>query len=94
MLWKIDACLYMQLNEECRLEQFWGPDGEDALVPYKLYSNGGRLGVLYDAETENEDAKTTSASFRKKSGLDVQTDKVVLNNLVAMLLPERQGLFR
>lgn len=64
MLWKKDAFLHMQLKEECWLEQFGFPYGEDALVSYKLYSNGGRLGVLYDAGIKNGDAKTASASFR------------------------------
>ena len=65
MLWKKDAFLRLHLEEERWLEQFGFAFGDDALESYKLYGNGGRLGVLYGSGIENRDAKTSSASFRK-----------------------------
>jgi len=65
MMWKKDAFLRLPLEEERWLDQFGFAFGEDALVSYKLYSNGGRLGVLYDSGLENRDGKSSSDSFRK-----------------------------
>lgn len=65
MMWKKDSLLRLHLEDEFWLEHFGFAYGDDAVETYKLYLNGGRLGVLYDSGIENRDAKTSSASFRK-----------------------------
>lgn len=64
-LWRKNAWKAMQMENELWLDSFGFPYGEDQLETYKLYCNGGRLGVLYDAGIKNLDAQTSSASFRK-----------------------------
>ena len=65
MMWKKGAFLRLNLETERWLERFGFAFGDDELVSYKLFSNGGRLGVLYDSGITNLDAKTTSTAFRK-----------------------------
>ena len=65
MLWKKDAFLKTHWEDELWLDRLGFPYGEDQLESYKLYRNGGRLGILYDAGIENQDAQSSSGSFRK-----------------------------
>lgn len=66
-LWRKEAFLRMHFENELWLESLGFPYGEDALMFYKLFSNNGRLGVLYDAGITNLDAQSSSAVFRKSS---------------------------
>lgn len=67
-MWKKDAFLRLHLEEELWLDRLGFPYGEDALMFYKLHSNSGRLGILYDAGITNQDAKTSSGPFRRSAG--------------------------
>lgn len=64
-MWKKEAFLQLHLEEELWLERLGFPYGEDALMSYKLYTNSGRLGILYDAGIINLDAQSSSDAFRK-----------------------------
>ena len=65
MLWKKDAFLRTHWEDELWLDRLGFPYGEDQLESYKLYRGGGHLGILYDAGIENQDAQSSSGSFRK-----------------------------
>lgn len=64
-LWKKEAFIRTHLEEElwCEQEGFWY--GEDVLLFYKLYLNGGRLGILYDSGVVHLDGQTASGSHRE-----------------------------
>lgn len=64
-LWRKDRFLSLHLEDELWLESLGFPYGEDALTYYKLYSQGGRLGILYDSGIVNLDAQSSSGTFRK-----------------------------
>ena len=64
-LWRKEAFLRLNMEKELWLERLGFPYGEDALMSYKLYSNSGRLGVLYDSGITNLDAQSSSDTFRK-----------------------------
>lgn len=64
-LWRKEAFLSMHFEDELWLESVGFPYGEDALVSYKLHTNSGRLGVLYDSGITNLDAQSSSGTFRK-----------------------------
>lgn len=65
MMWRKNSFINLHLEDELWLESLGFPYGEDALETYKLYRNGGRMGVLYDAGIQNLDAGTSSTAFRK-----------------------------
>lgn len=65
MMWKKEAFVRQHFQDELWLERLGFPYGEDALMTYRLHSNGGRLGILYDSGIENLDAQAASAAFRK-----------------------------
>ena len=65
MMWRKDVYDRIHLEDEKWLDSLGFAYGDDALETYKLYRNGGRLGVLYDAGIQNLDAGTSSAAFRK-----------------------------
>ena len=67
-LWRKEAFLRMRFEEELWLDTLGFPYGEDALMFYKLHSNAGRLGLLYDSGITNLDAQSSSGSFRKSAG--------------------------
>ena len=52
-------------EDELWLESLGFPYGADQLVYYKLYCNGGRLGVLYDGGFTHLDARCGSGAFQK-----------------------------
>lgn len=64
-LWKKDVWANLHIEDELWLESFGFPYGEDQVMTYKLFLNGGRLGVLYDAGVTNLDARSSSESFKK-----------------------------
>ena len=65
MLWKKEALAKLHWEDELWLDCLGFAYGDDQLESYKLFRNGGRLGILYDAGIENLDAQSSSASFRK-----------------------------
>lgn len=64
-LWRKEAFLRVRLQDELWMEEagFWY--GEDVLLFYKLYVNGGKLGVLYNSGVENLDGQTASATHKQ-----------------------------
>jgi hypothetical protein len=66
-LWRKDVLVKLCLEDELWLDSLGFAYGDDQLETYKLYCNGGRLGVLYDAGITNLDAKSSSAEFRKSA---------------------------
>lgn len=66
-MWRKEAFLNCHFEEELWAEQsgFWF--GEDVLLFYKLYLNGGRLGIVYDLGVAHLDGKTASSSLRKNT---------------------------
>ena len=66
-LWRKEAFLRLHLEDELWLDRFPFAYNEDTLSSYKLYRNGGRLGVLYRSGIENLDARTASEGFRKSA---------------------------
>ena len=64
-MWRKDAFLRLHLEDELWLDALGFPYGEDALVSYKLYRNGGRLGIRYDSGVENRDARSSSDRYRQ-----------------------------
>ena len=64
-MWKKDAFLRLHLEDELWLDALGFPYGEDALVSYKLYRNGGRLGIRYDSGASNLDARSSSDRYRR-----------------------------
>ena len=64
-MWRKSAYEQLHLEDELWLEEFGFPYGEDVVQFYKLYLNGFRLGILYDAGCEHLDGRSSSDSFRK-----------------------------
>ena len=64
-LWRKEAFLRVRLQDELWMEEagFWY--GEDVLLFYKLYVNGGKLGVLYNSGVENLDGQPASATHKQ-----------------------------
>ncbi|MCR5464830.1 MAG: glycosyltransferase [Bacteroidales bacterium] len=67
MLWRKEALLRTRLEDELWMDSLGFAYGDDALISYKLYKNGGRLGVLYDSGVDNLDAGSSSSSFKKSA---------------------------
>lgn len=65
MLWRKEALLKTRLEDELWLDKLGFAYGDDQLETYKLHTNSGRLGVLYDSGITNLDAQSSSGSFRK-----------------------------
>ena len=65
MLWRKNALALVHLEDEKWLDALGFAYGDDALETYKLFRNGGRLGVLYDSGIENLDAGSSSGAFKK-----------------------------
>ncbi len=64
-LWKKKAFKDLCLTDELWLDSLEFPYAEDRLMTYKLYVNGGKLGVLYDSGVDNLDAGSSSSAFKK-----------------------------
>jgi GT2 family glycosyltransferase len=67
IMWRKDALVRLHLEDELWLDSLGFAYGDDQLETYKLYCNGGLLGVIYDAGITNLDAQSSSAAFRKSS---------------------------
>ena len=65
ILWRKDALAKIHLEDELWLDSLGFAYGDDMLETYKLHLNGGRLGVLYDANITNLDAQSSSGAFKK-----------------------------
>lgn len=65
MLWRKEALLKTHLEDELWLDKLGFAYGDDQLETYKLHTNSGRLGVLYDSGITNLDAQSSSGTFRK-----------------------------
>lgn len=63
-LWKKSTFLKLRMKDECWLDNLGFAYNDDSLESYKLYRNGGRLGILFDSGIKNLDGQTASASFR------------------------------
>lgn len=61
---KKDAYKKYRLEDEAWLDLLGYPYGEDFVMTYKIYRNGGRLGVAYDAGCEHLDAGSASGAMR------------------------------
>ena len=65
ILFRKEAFLGFHPEDELWLESLGFPYGADQLEYYKFYSNGGRLGILYDSGVIHLDARSASGVFQK-----------------------------
>ena len=65
MLFRKDVYHKMRFEDELWLERLGFTYGEDLIVSHKLYRNGYRLGVSFDAEIKNLDSSTSSGAYRR-----------------------------
>ena len=64
MMWRMAAYRQLHLEDEMWLDELPFAYGDDMVESYKLYRNGFRLGVLYDAGCVHLDGGSSSRSFR------------------------------
>lgn len=64
MLFRKDVYHKMHYEDELWLERLGFAFGEDLIESHKLYRNGYRLGVSFDAEIKNLNSCTSSGSYR------------------------------
>ena len=64
MLFRKDVYHKMHYEDELWLERLGFTFGEDLIESHKLYRNGYRLGVSFDAEIKNLNSCTSSGSYR------------------------------
>ena len=64
-MWRKSIYDKLHLEDELWLEDFSFAYGEDVVQFYKLYKNGLKLGVLYDAGCEHLNGGSSSIAFRK-----------------------------
>lgn len=64
MLWKREVLLSLHLEDERWLDHLGFSYSDDTLETYKLFCNGYRLGLLYDAGCDNLDGQVASRQFR------------------------------
>lgn len=62
-LWRKDAFLNLDYKSELWMDQFDFAYGDDELIFYKLFINGGRLFVSFTSGVKNLDAKSASSVF-------------------------------
>lgn len=62
-LWRKESFLAMNYSDELWMEQLGFAYGDDAVIFNKLYKNGGRLGVLYNANITHLDGKSSSSAY-------------------------------
>lgn len=84
-MWRKAAFSKMHLEDELWAERegFWY--GEDVLLFYKLYLNGGRLGILYDSGVQHLDGKTASGTHRnntKKYYIRAKASAIIWHRMV------------
>ena len=66
-MWKKSAFLGLHLEEESWLDRMGFAYSDDLLESYKLFRNGGRLGILFNSGITHLDGQTASGLFRKSS---------------------------
>lgn len=64
-LWRKKSLLSIRLKDELWLDRMGFAYGDDDLEFYKLYINGGRLFVSFNAGVKNLDSKTSSSAFHQ-----------------------------
>ena len=65
ILWKKDALIKLCLEDEKWLDEFDFAFLDDMLESYKLFLNGGKIGVLYNSGIVHMDAGSSSGEYRK-----------------------------
>jgi GT2 family glycosyltransferase len=65
MMWRKESLRRIHLEDELWLDKLGFAYGDDALESFKLFRNGGRLGVMYDSGIRNLDAGSSSTAFKK-----------------------------
>ena len=65
MLFRKDVYHKMRYEDELWLERLGFTFGEDLIVSHKVYRNGYRLGVSFDAEIKNLNSCTSSGAYRR-----------------------------
>lgn len=68
VMWRKSVYDRLHLEDESWLDSLGFAYGEDMAESYKVYRNGYRLGVLYDAACEHLDGKSSSGTFRRGPG--------------------------
>lgn len=63
-LWKKESFLSLDLSSELWLDKLGFSFGEDELMYYKLYLNGGKLFVSFEDGIKNLDGKSSSGDFQ------------------------------
>lgn len=64
-LWRKESLLRTRFRDELWLDELGFAFNDDYTEFYKLVSNGGRLGVHFNAGVVNEDGKTSSGGYLK-----------------------------
>ena len=64
LMWRKATYRLLHLEEERWLDELPFAYGDDMVESYKVYKNGFRLGVLYDAGCEHLDGRSSSGDFR------------------------------
>lgn len=64
-LWRKAALLSLHWEDELWLDDLGFAFGDDVVEFYKLYANGGRLGILYDSGVRNLDGRTASGDYQR-----------------------------
>ncbi len=67
MLFRKDVYHRLRFEDELWIERLGFTFGEDLIVSNKLYRNGYRLGVSFDAGIKNLDGSTSSDAYRRSS---------------------------
>lgn len=63
-LWRKDALIDTHFADELWMDTMGFAYNDDGMEFFKLFSNGGRLGVHFDSGVSNQDARTMSDSYR------------------------------
>ncbi len=63
-LWRKNALLATAFSEELWMDHLGFAYNDDGMEFFKLFTNGGRLGVHFSSGVSNEDARTMSDSYR------------------------------
>lgn len=66
-MWRKPVFISLNFQEELWLDMLGFAHGDDALMFYKVYKNGYRLGILYESGIENLNGKSSSAVYRKSA---------------------------
>ncbi|MDE5726353.1 MAG: glycosyltransferase family 2 protein [Duncaniella sp.] len=64
MMWRLDSFRSIRATDECWIDRFGFPYGEDALLSYKAKANGLKVGVDFRGGFTNLDAATSSERYK------------------------------